>query len=133
MGIKRIIKAIVIILLIVLAVYMVADNSKYVWKMFNTLFCESADNIKVYSVFNNVANKTITIKGKCNRENRYYSGNTFWTDSESNMYIGIKFNPYFGYDKKTNDFELNLPYINKRIKKVYIVNGAGQKQVWPSY
>lgn len=132
MVIKRVLKAIIIIAIIIFCIIVIADNSKFFWKTFNTMFCEKPENIKVESVINNYANKTVEIKGKTLRD-RYYAGYVYWTDSDGNMYIGLKYNKYIGYEEKTSDFNLKLSYTNKKLKRVYIVNGTNNVKVWPSY
>lgn len=132
MVIKKFFKSLLIVAFAIFLIIVIADNSKYFWKMFNTLFCENPENITVHSVVNNYASKVVEIKGSTLRD-RYYTDYVYWTDTDGNMYIGLKYNKYMGYSEKTKEFDLKLSYTNKKINRVYIVCGTGEKKVWPTY
>lgn len=126
MRIKKLIISITLIAIIVFVILLVITNSKNLWKLFGYTFCEKIEHIQIDSVTTNKDH--IIIKGIGLTSDGYYSGYTY-NIRNNVMYVGLKYNKYFGYDKVTKEFSIKIPYQVKEIEKVYLVDGTNQKTI----
>lgn len=128
MRIKKIVKALLITFVICFVIILIMSNSKHAWKMFGYTLCENIDDIKIYSVFKDSYNQVIRIQGSSETADGFYSGYSFNIQS-GNLYIGLKYNKYFGYEEATKDFKIEIPYQVYDIKNIYLVDGTNERKI----
>ena len=128
MGIKKIIRSLIIISFIIFILYIIFSNSKYLWKILGYTLCENVDGIQIHSVHKDTYNKMITIQGTANDSKGYYTSYSWRTRGE-NLYIALKYNKYFGYENKTKDFKLEIPCNVYDIKNIYLVDGTKERKI----
>ena len=130
MGIKRMIKSIIIIIAVFLVIYMAIFNSKYVWRLFGFMACEEPKNVIIRMINTDNVTGDIHIRGEVNEIEKYYTGYTKNIQGDV-MRIGLKFNKFYGYEYKDNNFDLTIPCGNKNVKTVYLTNGVEDIKIWP--
>ena len=121
-------KAFTILFLVVFAIIVIATNSRYVWKLFGYSMCEEIGNIIIYSVREDSINQTIHIEGRGVGAQGYFAGYSYNIE-EGTLYVGLKFNTYFGYNNKTKYFDIEVPCRIKTIKNIYLVDGINQRKI----
>lgn len=130
MRIKKILISVITISIIVIVFITILTNSRSLWKIFGYSLCENPEDVRVYSITKNYIQSTIDIKGTANDISGYYSGYSF-NIIEDKLYIGLKYNDYFGYSEKTKDFTINVPCNINQIRKIYLVSLSNEVQIWP--
>lgn len=128
MRIKKIIRALLITFLILFILIIGIANSRYIWKLFGYTFCEEIDNIQIYSVSKEYSKGSLVVKGEANNSAGYYSGYTF-NIRDDKLYIGLKYNKYYGYNAKTKYFEIEIPCKLNEIKSIYLIDGNGETKI----
>ena len=128
MRIKKLIISFGIIFLIVFAICIIVSNSRYIWKLFGYTFCEEVENIQIFSVLKDQNTQSVVIKGKVESEEGYYTGYSFHIVEEK-LYIGIKYNKYFGYENKAKDFTIQIPCQLNKIKSIYLIDGGSLRKI----
>lgn len=120
----------VLILIAIILLACLINNSKHTWKLFGFLLCEKPNSIVIHSTVNEGITNRIIIKGKSNNDKKVYSGYTYII-KEKEMYVGIKYKYIFtANDKK--DFEIVIPYSKNEVNKVFIKNNSEERQVFPN-
>lgn len=128
MRIKKIIKSFLSIFLIVSILIIGIANSRYVWKLFGYAFCEKVENIQIHSIFKEYSQGIVVIKGEANDSAGYYSGYTF-NMKDNKLYIGLKYNKYYGYDTKTKHFEIEIPCNLNDINNIYLTDSRDEIKI----
>lgn len=128
MRIKKIVKSLLITVIICIAIVLIMSNSKHAWKIFGYTLCENIENIQIYSVFKDSYNQIVRIQGSSETTDGFYSGYSFNIQND-NLYIGLKYNKYFGYEEKTKDFKIEIPCQVYDIKNIYLVDGTNERKI----
>ena len=128
MRIKKILKSLLITFMICFVIVVIMSNSKNAWKIFGYTLCENIDDIQIYSVFKDSYNQVILIQGSSETANGFYSGYSF-NIQNGNLYLGLKYNKYFGYENKTKDFKIEIPCQVYDIKNIYLVDGTNERKI----
>ena len=126
--IKKLFKSFMIIFLVVFGIIVIAINSRYLWKVFGYSMCEEVENINIYSVFDDTVNQQIHISGNGDGADGYFAGFSYNIEQDT-LYVGLKFNKYFGYGEKTKYFEIQVPCRVREIKHIYLVDGSNEIKI----
>lgn len=128
MRIKKIFKSFMILFLVVFAIIVIATNSRYLWKLFGYSMCEEIENITIYSISKDNINQEINIKGSGIGADGFFSGFSYNIEGDT-LYVGLKYNKYFGYERKTKQFDIQVPCRVIEIKNIYLVDGVNEKKI----
>lgn len=128
MRIKKILKALMIVIVVVGIIIAILTNSKHLWKLFGYSFCEEVESIQIYSVTKDNINSTINIKGAAKTADGYFAGYTY-NIKNNELHVGLKYNKYFGYDMVTKEFNIQVPCRISQIDKVFLTDKLNKIEI----
>ena len=56
---------------------------------------------------------------------------SYFDEERKYLYIGIKYNKYFGYVTKDSNVTLEIPCETNKVKRIYLTNGFEEVKIFP--
>lgn len=123
---KKTVLSLITIAAAVVAVFFLA---KYGWKLGGFRYCAPPDVLAVRSVAVDEEAGNITLTGNIADAFSSFVGSTTKLEGE-NLYIGLKYNLFLGFIKRSGSFHVQVACETSAINKIYFKNGTQEQLVW---